>query len=320
MYMYVQETAKRCRYITTLTSVQPQIINLYTRTGSPVHWQIHPTAGNMGCGSSKATAVVPQTVAEAWALPQHEGKKSARPVSRESVVSVSSHSARNDQHEKSTLVQRQRVVKREGKNATTEKETGCPKITVVQEASEDTRRAVHIEDEESIRIQNSRTNSASSKVSDQTADSGLGDEDRAQIITEKSAADLQEVANVPDSLKSPDLTIDGMKLATLIDPFDHRQKMASQRQNMQSKQMPSISKQVKFATKIPDGPNIIKRPPGIAFDILLEDSTSEGRIKRAPTALTRLKKKQREVTKEELDEKQKRAQQRREVSMQRLRY
>ena len=265
----------------------------------------------MGCGSSKAAAVVPQTVTEAWALPEHEGKKSPGPISGQSVRSGSSHSAQNDHHE-------ERGVKRDRKNAKAERETGCPQIMMVQEASEDAQRAVHIKDEESIRIQNSRINSASSndsEVSDQTTDSGLGDEDRAKIITEKSGAELQEVAHVPDSLKLPDLTIDGIKLATLIDPFDHRQKMATKRQNMQSKQIPSESKQVKFAAKIPDGPNTIKRPTGIAFDILLEDSNSDGNfaIKRAPTALARLKKKQREVTKEELDEKQKRAQQRREV-------
>ena len=274
----------------------------------------------MGCLSSKA-AVVPQAaVTEAWALSEQEGKKKTpRPISRDSARSGSGHTTQKDHQESS----QKRGAKRDNRDAKPAKEAGCPKIMMVQEASEDTQRAVHINSDESIPLQNSRINSASSndsEASSQTTDSGLGDEEHTKIITEKSAPALQEIANVPDGLELTDLTIDGTKLATLIDPFDHRQKMAKKRKNEPhtlSKRKPSTLKQVTFApkTEFPDGPNIIKHPSshgGMAFDILLEDNGSSA-SKREPEIVARLKKKQRVFTKEDLDEKQGRAQQRREV-------
>lgn len=186
----------------------------------------------------------------------------------------------------------------------------------------------------------SRHGSAKSK------DSGLGgDAESDHIITEKSSPKQKHVADIPEELAEPDLAIDGKKMRTpgpmghlkrstiKLPPVYPRNKIMKDEANSIPLEV-ILQKRVKFADKLinelPVTKSIVKRPVsrgGVAFDILMggsetvkEESAAAGEEveRQAPACVRNYAKKQRRndlVTRDELEEKQRAAEQRRKASL-----
>lgn len=180
---------------------------------------------------------------------------------------------------------------------------------------------------ESIHI-NTRLVSAYSTQSKASQDSGLGEE-YAHIITEGSDSTTKEVANLPQGMEAPNLTIEGEKIKTpslvghrkRLPPIQPVRGHASSSSESTSPPPLSLatSKRVTFSkdlNELPDSPSIIKRPcsrGGLAFDIVLDESSADPAIRRKPVHLKKLEQKRGAVSHEELDEKQRAAELRRKV-------
>lgn len=180
---------------------------------------------------------------------------------------------------------------------------------------------------ESIHI-NTRLVSAYSTQSKASQDSGLGEE-YAHIITEGSDSTVKEVANLPQGMEAPNLTIEGEKIKT-PSLVGHRKRLppiqpvrghaSSSSENTSPPPLSlAASKRVTFSKdldELPDSPSIIKRPcsrGGLAFDIVLDESAADPAIRRKPVHLKKLEQKRGAVSHEELDEKQRAAELRRKV-------
>lgn len=183
---------------------------------------------------------------------------------------------------------------------------------------------------ESVHI-NSRLISGYSTQSKASQDSGLGEE-YAHIITEGSDSITKEIANLPQGMEAPNLTIEGEKMKTpslvghrkRLPPIQPVKSHASSSSASTSPPPPPSSSQAapkrvtftKDLDELPDSPNIIKRPcsrGGLAFDIVLDESAADPAIRRKPIHLKKLEQRRGDVSHEELDEKQRAAELRRKV-------
>ena len=177
---------------------------------------------------------------------------------------------------------------------------------------------------------NTRLISAHSTESKASRDSGLGEE-YAHVITEGSETNDKEVANLPQGTETPDLTIEGEKITT-PSSVGHRRRPARlppiqpvksyvYSEHNSPPPLSLATKRVTFSNnlidELPDSPSIIKKPcskGGLAFDIVLNDSPMDpAMMKKRPAHLQKLNHRRAIVSHEELDEKQRAAEQRRKV-------
>ena len=265
----------------------------------------------MGCVKSKVK-IVPQQTVEAWTSTDGAKKPWKRSPKR-----------RRGSNESVKI--------RSRKNSKGDTIPNGPTIIHVQESKSNNNSdggSSHYSSRESIN--SSRTGSASSTITKSSAksnDSGLGDE-YSHVITEKSPMADKEAADLPPDITTPNLTLRGQKLKT-IPPLSHRRRSTrlppiKKRSDIDinpNAESPSLmQKRVSFANslinELPESPSIIKRPSsrgGMAFDIMMADTSSESAPKRRPTQLQRLEKKHDPVTLKDLVEKQRDAKMRREV-------
>lgn len=277
----------------------------------------------MGCGMSKAT-VVPQQTIQAWSStdevrrsPQTERKRSPKRRKGNS-GSVKIHSRKNSN------------TSREDVNGETSLGSNIIRVRETKSAS-DSMGSSHYSSRDSIT--SSRSNSASSTITKSSAksdDSGLGQE-YSHIITEKSKMEVKEAAQLPSDITTPDLIIRGQRLKT-ASPLSHRKRLPPIRSKSgvdNSTDASAISppgaqqKHVSFSesliNELPESPSIIKRPcsrSGVAFDIMVGETSSNTTPRRRPARLQRLEKRQEPITLRDLVEKQREAKQRREVCTQ----
>lgn len=165
----------------------------------------------------------------------------------------------------------------------------------------------------SLSSRNSSATSGKSKESASSGDSGLGEE-YTEIITEKSNEALREVANVSTEIDPPALSIDGSPLGK---PKQETKKL---QQIDSDEELPRGLRHVTFAEKmiseLPDSPSILKRPVsrgGMAFDISVADSLSPQTSAQMPAFSSNSKRRKR-LSYQELQEKQKVAEQRKKVN------
>lgn len=258
----------------------------------------------MGCGSSKSTAVVaPMPIPEAWS---------------------------DNQQEKATLV------KVKGSKVAT---TGVIRVKEVSGSCDSVlpTNSQYSSVESILKSADTGPGSECRNSSAKSTDSGLGKE-QVDIITEQSSPMLKEVADVPESKPDPELTIDGKQMKTL-GPMSHRKRSYGKLPPVHphSKQMTSINvaekpgeleailqKHVQFAdvliNELPASPSIVKRPVsrgGVAFDITTNEEQVIARPQvRKPACVLKYSQHRRAaevITHAELDEKQKAADQRRQV-------
>ena len=280
----------------------------------------------MGCGSSKsAVAPVPQLGLQPRSAGSEE--KSQTTVQHGEVV---------EQQSSSTSIGSKKLVKiRQNKvlPKTANESLSASSVIKVQEAelhnqSSGESDSSQYSSRESIHA-NTRLISAYSTQSKGSQDSGLGEE-YAHIITEGSDSTTKEVANLPQGMEAPNLTIEGEKIKTpslvghrrRLPPIQPVKGHASSSSESISPPPPhtlAASKRVTFSKdldELPDSPSIIKRPcsrGGLAFDIVLDESAADPAIRKKPVHLKKLEQKRGAVSHEELDEKQRAAEERRKV-------
>ena len=276
----------------------------------------------MGCGSSKAAIVAPQNVTKAWTPQDERGNASPR-SSRSFILNQEQDATKPKRNslrgEKVPVDARTLVMVQENNNKAVKNE----RISSGNSTSGTGSSA-------SSCIRLSSATSMISKGSAHTDDSGLGDE-YACIITEKSNAQVQKVAKVPEDLEAPDLTIEGLKIVTSAKrkraiptgrpPISNTKTSAGANQQPPTNPLlPRRHTQVTFANElhVPDSPDIIKRPSsrgGMAYDILLGENPAESSttVRRKPVGLKKLEQRKRRKDAAELDAKQKAAECRRKV-------
>lgn len=211
----------------------------------------------MGCGSSKMQ-VVPQRVTEAWASAEECTKR--RPMSRESVQgrNESKVTSLTDTKCKQTAQETNKQDKVSTTNKTGDHKINVVTVQVVREITTPSPLSSTHGSSTSV----SRDNSAVSKASSMSNDSGLGRDEYANTTSEK-----------------PDVKAEKMSSNTL------------------------------------NSPNVASYPTGIAFKVEVGTQGGDG-VKGKPAAVRRLEKRHRQrkqPTKEELEEKQAVAAQRRKV-------
>jgi len=148
----------------------------------------------------------------------------------------------------------------------------------------------------------SRSDRESSAQSTRTADSGFGGGDNERFISENSTVDEKSRANVDERPVTPELCIEGSQVP--------RRQSGKDRKKLSSLDaLPPIT-----------GQSLVQRPQSragnLAFDITLDTVN----IKKRPGALPKLEKRKSKkiMTKEELEEKMKRAEERRKNHEQKL--
>ena len=285
----------------------------------------------MGCGGSKSSAVVvpaPQMRPEDQSEQPSQTTTSQTGIQQHKETIERQNSATSIGSKKSIKIRQNKVLPKIGDKSS---------IIKVQEA--DSQRNSRSSDSDSSHYSsseligsNTRLISAHSTESKGSQDSGLGD-DYAHVITEGSDSTDKNIANIPDGMEKPNLTIEGEKLNTpsltghrkrpaRLPPIQLSKGSTSSSENGSSTSFESLGvKRVTFSKlidELPDSPSIIKKPcakSGLAFDIVLEDSPMEEVTKRRPVHLQKLEKSRRKgtVSHEVLDEKQRAAEQRRKV-------
>ncbi len=123
----------------------------------------------------------------------------------------------------------------------------------------------------------SRNISGKSKVSAFSGDSGLGEEYKEMIITDKSDETLRENASTPGELEEPSLSID----SSGVNNERGISKSTGSNSSEKEQPLPNGIRHVKFAEELigelPDSPSILKRPVsrgGMAFDVVVGDNLS----------------------------------------------
>lgn len=286
----------------------------------------------MGCGSSKMGAVSPSTELKPQPRseqppPSQTGMQQEREVIERRDSSMSTGS------KKSIKIRQNKISPMSRGNGS----VSTPGIIKVQEADSQRNNSdsdsSQYSSSESINNSNTRLISAHSTESKGSQDSGLGD-DYAHVITEGSDSADKEVAKIPEGMERPDLTIDGEKIKTLSS-MGHRKRpvrlppiqLNKGSSSSSESSMPTglSTKRVTFSSslidELPDSPSIIKKPcakGGLAFDIVLEDTPVDQTeiARRKPAHLQKLEQRRSKVetvSHEELDEKQRAAEQRRKV-------
>ena len=266
----------------------------------------------MGCGSSKISSVAPAPESRpqpAKLSPADNASTAAGLQNEEKVERQNSGSSIGSK--KSAKVR---------KNSVAPKAEDKSGIIKVQEANHQRNSSSSDSDSsqyssrESISA-NTRLISAHSTESKGSQDSGLGD-DYAHVITEESESADKDIANLPEGMEKPSFIIEGEKVK-IPSSGGHRKR---------PHRLPPIQAPVshvilskELINELPDSPSIIKKPcgkSGLAFDIVLDDIPTDVAVRRKPAHLVKLEKKPRKgltVSFEELDEKQKAAEQRRKV-------
>ena len=270
----------------------------------------------MGCGSSKMAAVTPSQQPRPQ-LPQSTHDDEAQQERQNSSTSTGSR--------KSIKFRQNKISPKP-----VEESMPTPSVIKIQEAAD--RKSNGSESDssqyssrESISSSSTRLISAESKGSH---DSGLGEE-YSHVITEGSDSREKEVAKLPQGMEKPDLVIKGEKIKT-PSLVGHRRRPGRLPPIQTSEDSPPSgknstssvpTKRVMFSDtlidELPDSPSIVKKPcakGGLAFDIVMNDTPTDPNTvaKRKPAHLKKLEQKRGgNVSHEELDEKQRAAEQRR---------
>ena len=278
----------------------------------------------MGCGSSKmAVAPAPQ-LGPAQPRASSDGGSQSSVQHGEAIERQSSSTSIGSK--KSVKIRQNKVLPK-----TVNETLSAPSVIKVQEAANHDQSSGKSDSSqyslrESIHI-NTRLISAHSTDSKASQDSGLGEEN-GHIITEGSDSGVKEVANLPRGMEAPNLTIEGEKMKTpssmghrkRLPPIQPVKSYTSSESMCPPPPLSLASKRVTFSgnliDELPDSRSIIKRPcsrGGLAFDIVLDDNPVDPAIRRKPVHLQKLEQKRGAVSHEELDEKQRAAEQRRKV-------
>ncbi|XP_002731635.1 uncharacterized protein LOC100373799 [Saccoglossus kowalevskii] len=147
--------------------------------------------------------------------------------------------------------------------------------------------------------------SATSKISSRTCDSGLG-EDYSHVITEGSDPQKQKLAG--DRPDTPDFMLSGQQIQV-------RQRSA--KKNRDTASILEELQQQGLLSSVPERP----QSRAVAFEVMLSGDEGLAPIRRAPPRLARLKKrhkKKKHLTKEQLEEKLKAAEERRKAKEQEM--
>lgn len=283
----------------------------------------------MGCGSSRSrVAVAPAPQLSPQPEPRVAGAEDGSQSTVQHGKPVESSSTNNGSIKKSVIIRQNKALPKIANRS-----LSSSSVIKVQEAelhnqSSNESDFSQYSSRESIH-NNTRLVSAYSTQSKASRDSGLGEE-YAHVITEGSDSTTKEVANLPQGMEAPNLTIDGEKINTpslvghrkRLPPIQPVKSRASSSSGTSSPPpLPSMtaSKRVTFTKdldELPDSPSIIKRPcsrGGLAFDIVLDESAADPAIRRKPIHLKKLEQKRGDVSHDELDEKQRAAELRRKV-------
>ena len=233
------------------------ISHTHTHTHMHTHTHTHTQYSKMGCGSSKMQ-VAPQRVTETWASAEECTKR--RPMSRESVQGRNENkmTSLTDTKSEQTAQETKKQDKVSTSNKAGDHNINVVTVQLVREITSPSPLSSTHGSSTSV----SRDNSAVSKASSMSNDSGLGREEYANTTSEK--------------------------------PGIKAEKMSSNTKN---------------------SPNVPSYPTGIAFKVEVGTQSGDG-VKSKPAALRRLERRHRQrkqPTKEELEEKQAIAAQRRKV-------
>jgi len=230
----------------------------------------------MGCSASKASTVVVPS--------QFPDTKDTN----------NNHKSTESQHE--TQVQEPIV----------RQNSGCKKIKVKEFTTEDSLRG-SLSSLSSSSDASNKSDRENSAKSTRTTDSGLGELDDPEIITEDTVdSDKLKVLNFDERPKTPDLCIQGNQLPRRKSPKGKRVSFGDRCEFEEVKN--------RINSLAPLG-GITERPEsrgGLAFDIILCPET--GNRKKRPSHLKNLekrKKKSKKLTKEQLEEKMKNADEKR---------
>ncbi|EDO44523.1 predicted protein [Nematostella vectensis] len=156
-----------------------------------------------------------------------------------------------------------------------------------------------------------RSDRETSAKSTRTEDSGLGELEDENIITENSDPKKIEAVKATDRPVTPELTLEGTKIPRRQSPKERKVSFAQQQEDVRNR-VNCLS---------PLG-GVIERPQsrgGLAFDVILCPET--GNVKRRPQHLKKLErrgKKTKRRTKEEIENKMKLAEERRKEQQQEI--
>ena len=285
----------------------------------------------MGCGSSKSrVAVAPAPMQPGSAQPQLRSEDGSQTTVQHNGEAVERQSSSTSIGSKKSVKIRQNKALPKVANKPLSSASSVIKVqeAEVHNQSSNESDSSQYSSRESVLI-TTRLVSAYSTQSKGSQDSGLGEE-YAHIITEGSDSATKEVANLPEGIEAPNLTIEGEKVKTPslvghrkrlppIQPVKSRTSSSSESSSPPPPSSLASAKRVTFTKdleELPDSPNIIKRPcsrGGLAFDIVLDESAADPAIRRKPIHLKKLEHKRGTVSHEELDEKQRAAEIRRKV-------
>jgi len=185
--------------------------------------------------------------------------------------------------------------------------SGCKKIKVKEFTTEDSLRGSLSSLSSSSHGSTDQSDRESSAKSTRTTDSGLGELDETEIITENTLdSEKLKILNFDERPKTPDLCIQGSQLPRRKSPKEKRVSFGDRHEFEEVKN--------RINSLAPLG-GITERPEsrgGLAFDIILCPET--GNRKKRPSHLKKLEKRKRKskkLTKEQLEEKMKNADEKR---------
>lgn len=264
----------------------------------------------MGCGSSKAAMVAPQRANETWTPSkrvQAFTDESDTDLQADGVVADKGSSQGKD---------------RQWLTADGSTQGGVIAVKAAPEGETCL---------DSGTIRTNSADSASSKATCSSSDSGLGEE-YAHIVTEHSQKDQQKVAELPDDVQPARLTIEGQKITTPA-THGHRKRLTltSHRPPPHPNGIPQPpgkpSHMVSFAPNnkvldLPESPSIVQRPVsrgGLAFEVFLgnkgDDTQLRGSRQKTP-AVVKLERTPKNLpSKDQLLQQQRVAEERRKVGI-----
>ena len=287
----------------------------------------------MGCGSSRSRVAVAPAPMQLEPQPQRvagSGDGSLQTTVQHGEAVERQSSSESNKGKKSVKIHQKKALPKIANKSLSSSSIIKVREAEIHNQSNNESDSSQYSSRESVHI-NSRLISGYSTQSKASQDSGLGEE-YAHIITEGSDSTTKEIANLPQGMEAPNLTIEGEKMKTpslvghrkRLPPIQLVKSHASSSSASTSPPPPPSSSQAapkrvtftKDLEELPDSPNIIKRPcsrGGLAFDIVLDESAADPAIRRKPIHLKKLEQRRGDVSHEELDEKQRAAELRRKV-------